>query len=169
MNENPESTFGPRTDDFGASTDIRLTSAAQQFLNQTRPWARFMSVVILAAAALMGVGGIVVSTIVAGLRAVHPVAGRLGTLGLVESLIVGLIYFLLAILYITPGVFLWRYAGAIRLLETGRSPQALEDALRNQKSFWRYVGILTVVGLIVGAFAAVIAIISAMFLMRGNI
>jgi hypothetical protein len=49
------------------------------------------------------------------------------------------------LLYTPPAVHLWRYAASIQQLQTGSGQQALESALRNQKSFWKYVGILSCV------------------------
>jgi hypothetical protein len=48
-------------------------------------------------------------------------------------------------MYILPGIFLFRYASAIKALKSDPSSPALEDALRYQKTFWRYLGILTII------------------------
>ena len=56
----------------------------------------------------------------------------------------GPVYFLMAILmYILPAIFLYRYSGAIKTLRSSLSALALEDAMKHQKTFWRYVGIMT--------------------------
>ena len=68
-----------------------------------------------------------------------------------------LLYMVMAILYVAPGVFLYRYANAIRDLKANSNDAALEGALKHQKSFWRYVGIFTVVGLIMAVVTIVLA------------
>jgi hypothetical protein len=73
---------------------------------------------------------------------------------------VGFFYMMLACLYIAPGVFLSRYATAIRRLKETSASNALEDALKHQKSFWRFVGILMVIGLVITALALIIAILA---------
>ena len=78
---------------------------------------------------------------------------------------VGLIYFFTAGFYIPPGIFLARYAGSIRSLEENRSAKSLEDTLKHQKSFWRYVGVMTIIALILTVlflvFGMIVAILAA--------
>jgi hypothetical protein len=140
------------TSETGASLPgIALTSEAQQYLNQTRPWARFVSIMMFIGsgfAALLGLGMIVLGA-VGGFTP----SGRTGsampfgsTIGLIP---IGLFYLAMAVVfYLIPGVFLAQYAGAIRSLETNPSAEALETILKSQKTFWKYVGILIIVGLI---------------------
>jgi hypothetical protein len=168
MNENPDAVPQSESVDMGVAADIRLTSTAEKFLVQTGPWARFMSVMTFISAGFIVIMGMVISILGVGLRTIPLGQGRLGAMGFVPNVVLGLIYILLGILYIAPGVFLWQFASAIRFLKTSRSQQALEDALRNQKSFWRYVGILAIIGLAVGALIFVSAIIAAIFVMRRN-
>jgi len=146
MNENPDA--------FVGVPDIPLSPTAKQHLDQTRPWVKFMSIMIFITSAFMIVMAILMVTV--GLRPrFAPVGpGRLGSFGAISlfaNVAAAFIYILMAILYVVPGVFLWRFAGAIKILDASRSPEALEEALASQKSFWRYVGILTVIGLILAA------------------
>jgi hypothetical protein len=148
-----------------AAPDICLTSVAQQYLNQTRPWARFMSIVMFVFAGLMVLAGLAMFLAgLAGGLASHASQGdgRFGPMmAPLAGIPVGLLYIIMAILYIAPGVFLARYASAIASLEMERSAAALENALKQQKSFWRFVGIMTVIGLVLTVLAIVIGIIFA--------
>jgi ABC-type glycerol-3-phosphate transport system permease component len=154
MNDNPmNATPDPAASSDGFSAQgIPLTSVAQQYLNQTRPWARFISIMIFIGAAFMVLAGL--AMVMAGLIARETFQSLPG-----GGPILGLFYFALAVLYIAPGVFLSRYASAIKLLKSNRSAEVLEDALKQQKSFWRYMGILTVIGLILGVLMMVFAFI----------
>jgi len=160
MNENPDAM--PVSEPGSADvppTEVHLTSNAQRYLDQTRPWARFLSIMTFLMAAFMTLAGIAMILMGIGPRFIPAGQGRFGSLGSVEGATSGLFYIMLAILYLAPGVFLSRYASAIRVLEVTRSPQALEDALRSQKSFWRYIGILTIIGLILTAAVIVVGLI----------
>ena len=147
------------TSETDAGTDVFLTSAARQYLNQTRPWAWFMSIVIFISSGLMFLGGIVMFFV--GLMGGGGMLPGMPAPTVINMVTVGLVYFLLAGFYIPPGIFLARYAGSIRFLEVNRSAKTLEDALKHQKSFWRYVGIMTIIGLIVTALFLVIGILGA--------
>ena len=155
MNENPVAIPGAGSGSAElVSADISLSPAGQRFLNQTRPWVRFMSVMMFIGAAFMVLMGLLMVVMGIGTGAMSVSQGRLG--GLMNALgpaIAGVFYMILALLYIAPGVFLSRYASSIKLLETSRSGQALQDALKHQKSFWRYIGIATLIGLILAAVA----------------
>lgn len=108
-------------------------------LAQTRPWVKLMAVLCIVGAVLMVVAMLVGFTL--GSR------GPIRTEALVGLLPISL----LLLLYVPPALFLWRYAAGIRQLESDRSFPALERAVLNQKSFWKYVGILAVV--VIGLYA----------------
>lgn len=137
-----------------------LTATAQGFLNQTRPWVRFMSIVVFAMAALMLLlGGFMLVMSFFGSLAARS-QGELGPLGgALQMGFMSVAYVILAALYVPAGFFLFRYASAIRRLELAASSAGLEEALRYQKSFWRYAGILTIIGLVVTVLVFVLAVL----------
>ncbi len=147
MSENPgDSSYPsrPSADGTGITAEGVLSQLAQKYLGQTRPWVRFISVLVFAGAGLMVLAG-------AGMIALVAVGGsamgsRAG-FGVISAVAVGFFYLMLACLYIAPGVFLHRYAAAIKTLQATCTAGALEDAFRHQRSFWRYVGILSAVAL----------------------
>ncbi len=62
-------------------------------------------------------------------------------------------------MYIAPGMFLWRYASAIQSLKASATAARLEDALKHQKSFWRFLGILTAIAVVVGILGIGLAVV----------
>jgi hypothetical protein len=166
MNENPEAVPNSEPSNTSVSAEIRWTPAAEQLLVKTRPWARFMSVLTFISAAFMLIAGMLISILGVGLRSIPSETGRFGTLTSAANIFAGLFYILLSFIYVAPGVFLWKFASSIRLLETSRSQQALENAMGSQRSFWRYIGILAIVGLVVGVLIIVFAVISFLILAR---
>jgi ABC-type uncharacterized transport system permease subunit len=60
--------------------------------------------------------------------------------------------------YVAPGVYLFRFASAIRDLKANSNAVALEDTLKHQRSFWRYVGILMAVTMVLAVIVFVLAI-----------
>lgn len=150
MNENPDAAPETGSGNTGfVPADLPLTAAAQQFLYQTGPWVRFMSVMIFIWSGIMALLGLAMILISIGTRL--PWGHRQFSILSVGNTVIGLFYILFAILFVAPGVFLSRHADAIGMLRVRRSAQALEDALRNQRSFWRYVGILTIIHIVLGA------------------
>lgn len=123
--------YGAAPDDRGA----QVSDAAVAMLQQTRPWVTFLGVMSFIGSAFMLLGGILVMA-----------AGALAPTGsAMPSTALGAIYIPMAFLYIYPGLKLWAYGGAINRLVANRTSADLEAALAQQKSFWKFAGIVTVV------------------------
>lgn len=129
----------------GLATSGAVSTAAVEQLAATKPWVRFISVItfigagfMLVAAAGMGVMGMVGGTVGSVTRnANNPFTGAMG-FGLAA------LYVVLSIVYIFPGIKLWKYANSIAMLiQTGRN-EDLVAALNQQRSFWKFVGILLI-------------------------
>jgi uncharacterized membrane protein YjgN (DUF898 family) len=149
---------GPGTGATGGAKVVTLTPLAQQYLDQTRPWVRFLSIVTFVSAGLMALVMLLVG-MVGGLA-----GGGRGAAGVLGSAIGGglmaLLYLALACLYIAPGLYLARYANAIESLKTNQTASVLEDALKHQRSFWRFVGILCAVAIVVGVIGFGLAVVA---------
>jgi hypothetical protein len=114
--------------------DRVVTPEILEAMVQTRPWVLFVSVIgfVLAAICLLAAVG----TFAFGTFA----AVRFGGTGLLA-----IIYVMAAAFYGISSLWLWRYAASIKLMREGYGVHALTDALRHQRSFWRLVGVLTLV------------------------
>ena len=137
-----------------------ITRGMIENLQKTRPWVLLMGIVGMLGTALVFLGGLAMM-VIGSLPGVSDETG----FGPLAGAALGGVYVLLAILYFIPSFFLLRYAGAIGEVGPQGNAAAFEDALRRQLSFWRFVGILTAVLivlylLLIAAFA-VIAVIGA--------
>jgi hypothetical protein len=108
-------------------------------LKATRPWVMMISVLCFFGAVLMCLAGL-------GMMVVGALSGLSSSTSAMPAWL-GLIYLPFGLLYVYPGMKLWSYASAIgRLLQT-QSLTDLEDALGQQKSFWKFCGIAVAVTL----------------------
>jgi len=114
-----------------------VPGAVVQLLAQTRPWVKLVSVLFFIALGLMVIAFVFIFAAIGGL-------GRSEKLAMTAFIPLGI----LMLLYLPPTLFLWQYAGHIRRLQAGGGMRSLEEALASQKSFWKYVGILAVVVLV---------------------
>lgn len=65
-------------------------------------------------------------------------------MGLMAAL--GIFYIVFAVIHLIPAIKLWKYGSSIlRLMMTG-SVTDLEEAMEQQRSFWKFVGLLIIVG-----------------------
>jgi hypothetical protein len=168
MNEDPiasvpeSASISPAT----VASETALTSVAHEYLSQTGPWVRLFSVLLFIGAGFMILAGagLVLAGLV-GLSSPREMPGAGAFPSSIGAIVVGPLYLVLSIvLYIVPALFLARYAGAIRTLRLNRSAVALEDAMKHQKSFWRYLGILAIVMLIVSILAIALVLVFVIFM-----
>ncbi len=136
-----------------------VTELTVDLLRRTRPWVLFLSVLTFVSAGLMAV-----------LSVITVAAGFLVPSG-PESFpkFIGLLYLPLALLYVYPGIKLWKYGSAIGRLVASRTPSELEAALAEQKSFWKYLGLTAAVVLALYAVGIAVAImIGVVAAMKGG-
>jgi hypothetical protein len=152
MSSNPYQTPSFSADKASvADSDLKLDRKAEM-LRQTKPWVRFMSVMMLIGSVFMVLGGIVL--MVSSAAGAFP--GRIGAL-------VGGMYIGMALLYIVPAIFLWMYASRIAVFLGDRSTSALASALESQKSFWKFVGIVMLIIICLYGAVIVFSIIMGVF------
>lgn len=117
---------------------------ALDLLRKTRPWTRLLGVL-----GALGLGFILLAALFMAIGATPP----FNAMPPGPRLVAALLYVLMAFLQLPPVIFLNRYASRITdLLATGTMAE-LEAALAAQKAFWKYVGILTLIGILLSVVA----------------
>jgi Ca2+/Na+ antiporter len=96
---------------------------------------------------LVGIGFSYVANMIGGQKEALPAAA-------------GLVYVLMALLYLFPSLYLHRYASAIKTFLGSKAGEDMEAALAHQKSFWKFLGIMALImfGLSILAIGAAILI-----------
>ena len=120
--------------------------AIPRILKETQPWARLMGIIGFVSVALMILGGLGAG-----------VAGALTRNPQMAALLI--VYPLMAALYVFPSMHLMRYANRIRDFVAQGQPAQLEAALDAQRAFWKFVGVLTLIGLLLGLAGIVLAVL----------
>jgi hypothetical protein len=103
-------------------------------LRGTRPWVLFLAVMGFVGAGLMVLLGLFTFA-----------AGSLGSGRDKLPGAIGLVYVVLAALYVWPSLYLLRYGSAITRLVRDPHMERLGVALGHQRAFWKLLGIMTVV------------------------
>ena len=148
-----EYSLNPYQNHSNSLANIAVTPTMIDHLRATKPWVRFMSIIMFICAGLM---------VLAGLVLVFLPLASLGSgrgIGAFGGSIIGIAYVLLAGFYIFPAYFLHRFASSIGDLLRGGGDVAMETALGSQKSFWRFSGIMTLVVICLYAFFIVVMIL----------
>lgn len=138
---------------FSASTEVSQGVLAQ--LAGTKLWVRFMSVLMFVGAGFMLLAALVMLVAGGSIAA----SAKPGTFPAGMMTGIAILYALLSVLYIYPALKLWKYATQIGALLISGSMMDLESALGQQRSFWKFVGIM-VIALFAMYFVAVIAMVA---------
>ena len=143
LTANPYQSPTTATGTWVAEGTASVTPRTVDLLSRTRPWVMLVSIVMFIASALMVLGG------VAGLAFSSLGPGAMPMMGVL------VVYVIMGLLYIIPAIYLFRYARRISDLKLSQHFTDLEAALQAQKSFWKFVGILTMIAM--GIYAIAIA------------
>lgn len=137
------------------SSDSVITEGVVRELAGTKPWVRFMSVLLFIGTGFLVLIALVMLLMGGAMAQAAPsnpmFAGGMGA-------VIGGVYLAMALFYIYPGIKLWKYASRIGELVQSANAGSLEAALREQRKFWKFVGIIMLIFLILYALIFVGAI-----------
>lgn len=137
MEENPYQSPAANIEGYQSiNTGDGVSAETVDQLARTRPWTLFVAVM-----GFIGVGFMVIAALM-GFAAMSQVgAGGVG-------MMIGLIYLAMAAIYALPLIRLVQYSSAITQLRISPSSRALELAMDKQRSFWKTVGIMMIIGIV---------------------
>jgi len=124
----------------GAGEVVAASTIA--LLSATKPWVRFLSVLMW-----IGVAFMLLAALGMGVVSMMGIAKQVkpGPLGGMEFLVLAVIYGVMSFIYIYPAIKLWKYANRIGSLGATRSVADLDSALNEQRSFWKFIGVMTII------------------------
>lgn len=127
------------------SEQIVVSESMLESLQRTRPWVKFLAILGFVFGGLMTVAGLMMSVAFSFIPAKAGFPHFFGP-------VFGVLYIIMAIFfYVLPCLYLLRYGSAItRIPESGQA--AIEEALQQQKRFWKYMGIFAIVVLVLYVF-----------------
>lgn len=118
---------------------LHVSSEGQQYLKETAKWAKFLAIV-----GFVMTGFIVLAALFAG-TLFSTLAQSSPELAFFPSAGITIIYLFLAALYFFPCLFLLQSSQKLTLALQNGSSEELTVALEKIKSFFRFVGIMTLV------------------------
>jgi hypothetical protein len=138
--------------------NLSIDPVTKEHLSETARWARFLAIVGFIFLGLMIIGGIAVVSYMA-----NTVDSYNTGINMFAGVGVGMIFFylLVAAIWFFPLLFLFRFATRMKAALEGNDQQALNTSLQNLKVCFRYVGVVTIVGLAFYALFIIFAIIGA--------
>ncbi len=125
-----------------------ITDAIVTALRKTRPWVLFLAVMGFIASLFTVLGGV---SALFGAMMMKNVSGMEDSMPAIGSSMMvgaGMLYMVSGVIYFMASWYLLKYAGAIKRLIQSLAVVDLEMALNYQASFWKLLGILALVTIV---------------------
>lgn len=131
--------------------ELKISEEAKRTFRESTKWMKFMGIIGYISASFMTLGGII------ALLASSFVGIAMQT---ANFLITGIVYIVMGIISFIPATFLTRAARNGKIAILSNDNQALTDFFRSNKSYWKFNGILTIIGLSLAVLAIFFVIIA---------
>lgn len=142
--------------------DLGMDANSTVQLREAAKWARFLAIVGFVICALVALAAIFAGSFIAAyfsrLGGTMSGLGDSATAGM--GIFVSVFYLGIVALYFFPCLFLYQFANKAKLALDGNDQEALNYSFTKLKAFFRYWGILTIIGLCFYGFAIVIMLVS---------
>jgi ABC-type multidrug transport system permease subunit len=128
--------------------ELQLDMTAKDHLRDTAKWARFLAIAGLAGLSIIVVVSAIVA-IAAGNEGVNTYDDPASRSAEIAGTIIGML--ILVALYFFPCYFLLRFAAKMNRALVGDDTVALNESLRNLKITFRYLGVVTIIFIVLFA------------------
>jgi hypothetical protein len=135
-----------------------MNEIQKSYLLETAKWQKFLGVVMMVCVVLMAIGGIAIiatGSFFADQVEDNPILAQFGMSGF------GIMYLLMAVLYYFYARYLLRAAKGLKAWGVSEDEADLTFGLKNNKSYFKFSGILTIIALAIVAIALVAGVIAA--------
>lgn len=135
------------------SFELQLNELSKDYLRETAKWAKFLSIVGFVVIGLMVIGAFAMFAMGSALGSMGGMGGGMFAMG---GAFVGIVYLLIALLYFFPVLYLYKFSSSTLKAFENSNTEQLTDGLKNLKSHYKFVGILTAI--FVGLYALIFLI-----------
>jgi hypothetical protein len=135
-----------------------MNEIQKSYLLETAKWQKFLGVVMMVCVVLMAIGGIAIiatGSFFADQVDDNPLLAQFGMSGF------GIMYLLMAVLYYFYARYLLRAAKGLKAWGVSEDEADLTFGLKNNKSYFKFSGILTIIAFAIVALALVAGVIAA--------
>ena len=109
-------------------------------MKETAKWSKFLSIIGFIGSGLMVIIGLFASAVMSSMFNTYGSGA-----GGFSSITFGIMYVLMGALYFVPSLYLYNYSNKMKLALATSNAVELEEAFLNQKSLFKFWGVLTIV------------------------
>ena len=131
-------------ENIGRTSPVEMTldASAKTSFRETAKWAKFLSIVGMVSTVLIIIFAVVALVSSSLMNTMYPSLSRFGG-GM--NIFIGLLYFIIAAIYIYPIVKLYQFSNLSKDALASEDSGILSKALLAQKSMFKFMGIVTIV------------------------
>ena len=126
------------------NSELKLTSIGISYLNQTRKWTHFLSILGFIITGIIVIAALFLSSILAMFSGMDSSYG-VSDIGAIGTGTVTVFYLLFDAIYFFLSLYLYRFSIRIKAAVYEHNSGVLENGLKNLKAYWRLTGILTAI------------------------
>jgi len=141
--------------------DLNIDQTSKGHLIEAARWGKFLSIVGFVVCGLIILAGIFFSTFMSSMsnRYGSMYSDAYSSSGM--GAMMAVLYIVMAVIYFFPCLFLFRFSTKMKTALATNDQNTLNTSFQNIKAMFRYVGIITLIILIIYALVLIIAIIGA--------
>lgn len=133
---------------------LEISKPSESYLKETSNWALFFSIL-----GFIGIGFmIIISVMITSIFSFIDDPSLPSFIGP----ILGVVYFIFALIYVLPIIFLYKFSTNMKAAIEKKNSSSFEIALKNFKSHFKYIGILTIIIMGFYTIAAIIMVFSGL-------
>jgi hypothetical protein len=136
--------------------ELQIDPQTNGFLAETAKWAKFLAIVGFVFCGLMALGALFAGSVIATSFSQFGGAGAMAAMG---STFVTIFYLGLALLCFFPCLYLFKFATKMKVALRSNDQETINNSFGNLKSYFKFVGILTII--ILSFYAIILLIVLA--------
>lgn len=143
------------------SFELQITPVAQGFLKEIAKWATFLSIMGFIFIGFLVLGALAMFAMGSAMGAnTGGMGGSMGMIGMLGGATVGAIYLVIALLYFFPVMYLFKFASNAKKALSSNNTDQLTTSIENLKSHYKFMGILTIIGIVFYFIIFIVAIVA---------
>ena len=142
----------------------KLINECAIYVNETRKWLKFIAVIMIVSIVFLAILGILFLLGIGFVERNNHMFGELpiGSFANLSLGFAGVFYLVCAGVSIIPTTYLMRAANAGKAAVSKKDNRALVEYAKNCKSYWKFCGIVAIIGLVLTALAIMVGIIAGL-------
>ncbi|RPE06002.1 hypothetical protein EGT74_27010 [Chitinophaga lutea] len=141
--------------------DLQIDPESGSLLSEAAKWGKFLAIVGFVGCGFMLLGGLMLAAMSSTISSQMEAMGGTGAATFYSSGMGTALYIGMAVLYLFPCLYLYRFAGRMQEALRSTDQGVLNSSFANLKSMFKFMGILTIIIIAFSILAFIFAIVAA--------